>query len=201
MVSPGTPFGSKKAGPEWSGFVVSGELVGARGIAPPPTTFRSRCGSPSRRSRTTGSGAHDAPARPRLRTRHRPRGRRGRGRSGRRVGEGGRPPPRPVALDREAPPGERAVQGGGGDDRAARVDPRTAAAGAGHRVVCASSGRRAQQPPARGSDLVGRAEGQLVGLGATCGGEAAIRPASSAVTTTARSSARHRRPTQLRKTT
>ena len=38
--------------------------------------------------------------------------------------------PRPVALDREAPPGERAVQGGSGDDGAARVDPGAAAAGA-----------------------------------------------------------------------
>jgi hypothetical protein len=27
-------------------------------------------------------------------------------------GEGGRPPSRPVALDRQAPPGERPVQGG-----------------------------------------------------------------------------------------
>jgi len=48
-----------------------------------------------------------------------------------RVGEGRRPPPRPVALDREAPPGERAVQGGGRDDGAAGVDPGAAAAGAG----------------------------------------------------------------------
>ena len=44
--------------------------------------------------------------------------------------EGGGPPPRPVALDREAPPGERPVQGGRDDDCAARVDPGTSAAGA-----------------------------------------------------------------------
>ena len=31
-------------------------------------------------------------------------------------------------MDREAPPGERAVQGEGGDDGAARVDPRPAVA-------------------------------------------------------------------------
>ena len=38
--------------------------------------------------------------------------------------------PRPVALDREAPPGQRAVEGGGGDHGAARLDPGLAAAGA-----------------------------------------------------------------------
>ena len=34
------------------------------------------------------------------------------------VGEGSRPPPRPVAFDREAPPGERSIEGGRDDDRA-----------------------------------------------------------------------------------
>lgn len=34
----------------------------------------------------------------------------------------------PVALDRQTPPGERAVEGGGDDDGAARVNPRPAAA-------------------------------------------------------------------------
>src|SRR3990172_12180366 len=58
--------------------------------------------------------------------RHGPRGRGGRRGPRCRVGEGRRPPPRPVALDREAPPGERPVQGGRDDDRAARMDPRPA---------------------------------------------------------------------------
>ena len=35
-------------------------MVGARGIAPRPPTFRSRCASPSHRSPSTGCGAHDA---------------------------------------------------------------------------------------------------------------------------------------------
>ncbi len=105
-------------------------VVGARGIAPPPTTFRSRCASPSRRCPSTWSAAHDATAVPPRRARHRPGGRGGRRSPRRRIGEGGRPPPRPVALDREAPPGERPVEGGGGDDGAARVDPGAAAAGA-----------------------------------------------------------------------
>ena len=47
-------------------------VVGARGIAPRPATFRSRCGSPRRQYRSTGCGAHDAPAVPPLRARHRP---------------------------------------------------------------------------------------------------------------------------------
>jgi hypothetical protein len=42
--------------------------------------------------------------------------------------EKGAAPPGPVALDGEAPPGEYAVQGGGDDDRTARVDPGSAAA-------------------------------------------------------------------------
>jgi len=49
---------------------------------------------------------------------------------GRRVGEGGRPSPRAVAFDGQAPPREREVEGGGGDDGAAGVDPCPAAAGA-----------------------------------------------------------------------
>ncbi len=61
------------------------------------------------------SGWHAGPPR---RARDRPRGRRCGCRPGCRVREGRRPPPRPVALDREAPPCERAVQGGGGDDDA-----------------------------------------------------------------------------------
>ena len=36
----------------------------------------------------------------------------------------------PVALDRQAPPGKRTVQSGGGDDRATRMDPRPAPVGA-----------------------------------------------------------------------
>ena len=60
--------------------------------------------------------------------RHGPRGRGGRRGPRCRVGEGGRAPPRPVALDREAPPGERAVQGGGDNHGTARVDPGAAAA-------------------------------------------------------------------------
>ncbi len=48
-------------------------MVGARGIAPPPTTFRSPCASPSRLSRSSWSGAHDASAvPPARRTRDRP---------------------------------------------------------------------------------------------------------------------------------
>ena len=46
----------------------------------------------------------------------------------RRLGEGSRPPPWPVALDREAPPGECTVQGGRGDDGAAGMGPRPSAA-------------------------------------------------------------------------
>ncbi len=82
-------------------------MVGARGIAPPPTTtFRSSRVSPSLRRLPTGSRAHDATVvSPRRRTRHRPRGRRGRSRPGCRIGEGSRPPPRTVALNRQAPPG------------------------------------------------------------------------------------------------
>jgi len=64
------------------------------------------------------------------RPRHRPRGRGCRSRPGGWVGEGGRPPPRPVALDREAPPRECAVEGRGDDDGRARLDPGPAAAGA-----------------------------------------------------------------------
>ena len=45
-------------------------------------------------------------------SRHGPRGRRRCSGPCCRVGEGGRPPTRPVALDREAAPGERAVEGG-----------------------------------------------------------------------------------------
>ena len=40
------------------------ELVGARGMAPRPATFRSRCGSRSRRSPSTGCAAHDSSAPP-----------------------------------------------------------------------------------------------------------------------------------------
>ena len=47
-------------------------LVGARGIAPPPTTFRSRCASPSRQSHGTGSRVHDQTAVPPRRARHGP---------------------------------------------------------------------------------------------------------------------------------
>jgi hypothetical protein len=48
-------------------------MVGARGIAPPPTTFPSPCGSPSLHSLATWSAAHDATVVPSLRrTRHRP---------------------------------------------------------------------------------------------------------------------------------
>jgi hypothetical protein len=60
---------------------------------------------------------------------HGPRGRGGRGAPRRRLREGGRPPPRPVALDRQTPPGERPLEGRCGDGRAARVDPWRAAAG------------------------------------------------------------------------
>jgi hypothetical protein len=72
-------------------------MVGARGIAPPPTIFPSRCASPSFQSLVTWSEAHDATVvAPPRRTRHGPRGRR-RSRGPRcRVGEGGRPPPGPV---------------------------------------------------------------------------------------------------------
>jgi hypothetical protein len=38
-------------------------MVGARGVAPRPPTYRSGCVSPSRSSRAIGCGAHDAPAR------------------------------------------------------------------------------------------------------------------------------------------
>jgi hypothetical protein len=46
------------------------EVVGARGIAPPPTTVRLRCASPSRRRPSSWSAAHDAttvPPRPNAR--------------------------------------------------------------------------------------------------------------------------------------
>jgi len=81
---------------------------------------------PAERILAPGSGSglgHEAPSRqaaerrtPRCPgqlqwTRHRPRGHRGRGRPRRRVGEGGRPPPRPFTLDRQAPPGEGPIQG------------------------------------------------------------------------------------------
>ena len=55
-----------------------------------------------------------------------------------RLREGGRPPPRAVALDREAPPGECAVEGRGGDHGTARLDPGTAVAGA---RGCSAEGR------------------------------------------------------------
>lgn len=102
-------------------------LVGARGIAPPPTTFRSRCASPSRRSRSTGCGPHDATASPRWRC-HRSRSRCRRRRPRHRIGEGGGPPPGAVALDRQAPPGERSIEAGGNEHRAARLDSRLAPA-------------------------------------------------------------------------
>jgi len=86
-------------------------------------------------------------------------------------GRYGRPPgagrPRPDGLtprsrgawwpmDREAPPGERAVQGGGGDDGAARVDPGPAAAGAGGRHPSRAPSRKQwewgeQLQPSRGA--------------------------------------------------
>ena len=47
-------------------------LVGARGIAPPPTTFRSPCGSPRLQSPPTGSRAHDAASVPTRQARDRP---------------------------------------------------------------------------------------------------------------------------------
>jgi hypothetical protein len=67
-----------------------------------------------------------------------------------RVGEGGRPPPRPVALDGEAPPGEGPVEGGGADHRAARVDPGPAPArarrhGAIRRLGVGAQGRHPRQ--------------------------------------------------------
>ena len=90
------------------------------------------------------------------RARDGPRGRRGRRGPRRRVGEGRRPPPRPVALDREAPPSERAVQGGSGDDGATRVDPGAVAARArgpstrGRMAACSTlrSGSSASSPAA-----------------------------------------------------
>ena len=56
------------------------------------------------------------------RPRHGPRGRRRGGRPRRRIGEGGRPPTRPVALDGQAPSRKRPVQGGRDDHGAARLD-------------------------------------------------------------------------------
>jgi DNA-binding NarL/FixJ family response regulator len=44
-------------------------MVGARGIAPPPTTFRSRCASPSLQSLATWCAAHDATVVPPRRSR------------------------------------------------------------------------------------------------------------------------------------
>jgi hypothetical protein len=55
-----------------AGEVRTDVLVGARGIAPRRPTFRSRCGSPSPRSHSTGSRAHDSPHPPPRRTRNRP---------------------------------------------------------------------------------------------------------------------------------
>jgi hypothetical protein len=68
------PVGAATRGRDCSrpSFGVPWNLVGARGIAPRPPTFRSQCGSPSRPSRSTGCGAHDAPAVPPRRTCHRP---------------------------------------------------------------------------------------------------------------------------------
>jgi hypothetical protein len=60
-------------------YVATHHMVGARGIAPRPPTFRSRCASPSRRSRASGSGAHDATVPLLRRARHRARGSRGGG--------------------------------------------------------------------------------------------------------------------------
>ncbi len=92
---------------------------------------------------------------------HRPRGqRRGRGLE-RRIGECSGEPARPGALDGEAPPGERAVQGRCDDDRAARLDPRASptrarANGARRQLWPPRSGRcrsaarpRARRPTAR----------------------------------------------------
>ena len=79
-------------------------LVRARGIAPRPPTFRSRCGWPSPPSPSTGCGAHDTTASPPRGACHRPRGRGGRSRPGRRVREGGRPPAWAVALDARSSP-------------------------------------------------------------------------------------------------
>jgi hypothetical protein len=56
----------------------------------------------------------------------------------RRLGEGGRPPAGTIPLDREASPGEGAVEGRGDDDGPAGVDSGGAAAGARRR----SSGRQ-----------------------------------------------------------
>ncbi len=63
------------------------------------------------------------------RTRDRPRCRRLRSRPCCRIGEGGRPPTRPVALNGEAPPSEGTLASRGGDDGAASVgDPGVTAA-------------------------------------------------------------------------
>lgn len=76
-------------------------------------------------ARPTGAG--DAFATPQS-ARHRPPRRR-RSRPRRRVGEGGRPPAGPAAVDRQAPPDECEVEGGRDDDGATGVDPRVALAG------------------------------------------------------------------------
>ena len=96
-----------------------------------PTRFRSRAamsGSKQPGLSHEGPGAGCSRLWP---SRDRPRGRGSLKRSWCGIGEGCRPPPRPLAFDRQALPGERAVQGGGGVDRTARVDPGTATARAG----------------------------------------------------------------------
>ena len=121
-----------------------------------PTRSRSRGGMSG--WRRPGSPAHDDSSSAHRPTSHRPRGAGRRGGPGDRLGEGGRPPPRPVALDGQAPSGERPVQGWRGDDGAARVDPGDAAAraggdGAGGRVALWSTRSRRNPSWADGTTL------------------------------------------------
>lgn len=114
------------------------------------------------------------------RSRDRPRSQR-RCRGHRRwIGEGGRSPPRPVALDGEAPPGERSVQGGGDDHGATRVDPGASVArGRGHGpirriAVCSTMVRHGGR---HGASSVGREPAQLVAQPLSSRTRARISPA------------------------
>jgi hypothetical protein len=87
-----------------------------------PTRSRSRAGMSG--SRRRGGWRERTP---RCAPRHGSRGSGGRSGSHRRIGEGSRSSPWLGALDRQAPLGERPVEGRGDDDRAARLDPRPSA--------------------------------------------------------------------------
>ena len=114
--------------------------------------------------------------------RHGPRGP-GRGRCPRGgIREGSSPPPRAVALDREAPPGECALKGRGCEYRAAGVDPRPEA-------VRTLSRRRAPSVAGSATAVLGhprlRGSHRAGSVSSTEGGSADRRRRSSLVAVTA----------------